>query len=315
MKKTLQEHFVRAALIAAAALGGCGQLKTADKELKAPPSGTIGVAELADRLGLLLRYESPYRATLTDRINSVMVFADPEGRAYVNGVPVGPAGGIVAAGSRLFVPAGLEKKIRPALRHPKLIKAPPRPLPPPPAPRVQLGPVVIDPGHGGKDPGAPGCNGLWEKDVVLHVGLVAANILRKRGVDVRMTRSDDRFIELNDRAALADRVAAKLFVSLHADAAPNRSARGFTIYAPAGRMEQAGALSSAMVRRLLASGLANRGVRPARFRVLVRTSCPAVLVEMGYLSNARDAALLGRREFQDWLAECVAAAILDHLTN
>ena len=130
-----------------------------------------------------------------------------------------------------------------------------------------------------------------------------------------MTRSDDRFIELNDRAELANSVGAKLFVSLHADAAPNRSARGFTVYAPSGRMEQAGALSSAMVRRLLATGLANRGVRPARFRVLVRTTCPAVLVEMGYLSNVRDARLLGRREFRDMLAECVAGGVLDYLTN
>lgn len=315
MKRTLQGCFTRTTLIVAVALGGCGQLKTAHKELKVPPSGTIGVAELADRLGLLLRYESPYRATLTDRINSVMVFADPEGRAYVNGRPVGPAGGIMAMGRRLFVPAGLEKEIRSALRRLELTKAPPRPRPPPVPARVQLGPVVIDPGHGGKDPGAPGCNGLWEKDVVLQVGLATADILRERGVDVRMTRSDDRFIELNARAAMAASVGAKLFVSLHADAAPNRSARGFTVYAPAGRMEQAGALSSAMVRRLLATGLANRGVRPARFRVLVRTACPAVLVEMGYLSNAQDARLLGRPEFRDWLAECVAAAVLDYLTN
>ena len=316
MKKTLQECFTRAAMIVAVALGGCQHLKTADKELEVPPSGTIGVAELADRLGLLLRYESPYRATLTDRINSVMVFADPEGRAYVNGRPVGPAGGLVAMGRRLFVPAGLEKEIRSSLRRLKVTKAPPRRARPTATrPRVQLGPVVIDPGHGGKDPGAPGCNGLWEKDVVLQVALATADILRQRGVDVRMTRSDDRFIELNDRAELAASVGAKLFVSLHADAAPNRSARGFTVYVPAGRMEQADALSSAMVRRLLATGLANRGVRPARFRVLVRTTCPAVLVEMGYLSNARDARLLGRREFRDWLAECVAAAVLDYLTN
>lgn len=91
--------------------------------------------------------------------------------------------------------------------------------------------IVVDPGHGGKDPGAVGANGTMEKDVVLSIGLKLAEKLRKQlGLDVIMTRSSDVFIPLEERTAIANKVNADLFVSVHANASLNRSAVGMETY-------------------------------------------------------------------------------------
>ncbi|RII27975.1 MAG: N-acetylmuramoyl-L-alanine amidase [Geobacter sp.] len=91
--------------------------------------------------------------------------------------------------------------------------------------------IVVDPGHGGHDPGALGAGGTKEKDVVLQIGLKLARLLRDDlGVDVVMTRSTDEFIELQERTAIANKVGADLFVSIHANAALNRNVSGIETY-------------------------------------------------------------------------------------
>ncbi len=91
--------------------------------------------------------------------------------------------------------------------------------------------VVVDPGHGGHDPGAVGQNGLQEKDVVLAIGLRLKELFKEElGLDVVMTRSTDVFIPLEERTAIANKVNADLFLSVHANAAPNRSAAGIETY-------------------------------------------------------------------------------------
>jgi len=91
--------------------------------------------------------------------------------------------------------------------------------------------IVVDPGHGGHDPGAVGPSGLQEKDVVLAIGLKLRDLLRDElGLDVVMTRSSDVFIPLEERTAIANKVNADLFLSVHANAAPNRSASGIETY-------------------------------------------------------------------------------------
>jgi len=91
--------------------------------------------------------------------------------------------------------------------------------------------VVIDPGHGGVDPGAIGAGGTREKDIVLSVGLALRDALRARGnYRIVMTRDGDRFVRLGDRVRIARRANADLFVSLHADAAAGRTARGAGVY-------------------------------------------------------------------------------------
>jgi len=90
--------------------------------------------------------------------------------------------------------------------------------------------IVIDPGHGGKDPGAIGRNGLKEKDVVLDIGRRLKKLLEQQGHRVIMTRNDDTFIPLSDRTQLANSREADLFVSIHANANPKRSTKGMQIY-------------------------------------------------------------------------------------
>lgn len=91
--------------------------------------------------------------------------------------------------------------------------------------------IVVDPGHGGKDPGAVGLSGLQEKDVVLSIGLLVAKKLKdEMGIDVVMTRSTDVFIELQERTAIANQVGADLFLSVHVNAALNRKASGIETY-------------------------------------------------------------------------------------
>lgn len=91
--------------------------------------------------------------------------------------------------------------------------------------------IVVDPGHGGKDPGAVGLNGLQEKDVVLAIGRMVARKLKEEvGIDAVMTRETDVFIELQERTAIANKIGADLFISIHANASLNRRANGIETY-------------------------------------------------------------------------------------
>jgi N-acetylmuramoyl-L-alanine amidase len=97
----------------------------------------------------------------------------------------------------------------------------------PRAPRL----LMIDPGHGGRDPGAIGVSGTHEKDVTLDIGRRMAEALSARpGLTVRLTRDDDTFLPLEERVKLARDAEADLFISVHADSAPNPSARGLSVY-------------------------------------------------------------------------------------
>jgi N-acetylmuramoyl-L-alanine amidase len=194
--------------------------------------------------------------------------------------------------------------------------------------------VVIDPGHGGRDGGAPGAGGtMREKDVTLLIARELRQSLARRGrVRIALTRDSDATLTLDDRAAIARRLGASLFVSIHADSAPNPGARGATVYSLsevasdadaamlAARQNGEGAVASApdASLRALLSDLAARDemdasadfalrilrearggvlLRPephrfAAFRVLRRSGAPAVLFEAGYMSNAADEAML-----------------------
>ena len=104
-----------------------------------------------------------------------------------------------------------------------------RPQKRPPISKIRR--IVVDPGHGGHDPGAVGPSGLQEKDVVLAIGLKLRELLRDElGLDVVMTRSTDVFIPLEERTAIANKVNADLFLSVHANAAANRNASGIETY-------------------------------------------------------------------------------------
>ena len=283
------------------------------------PEDTVSVHRLAGRLGLQVIRTTDTYVILRNRANTVLVFFDPGGRAFVNGQAVGPVGGMVRSEGILFVPSGVEGDVRAALRPvveedppPFPPPAPPPPAPPPPTKTYR---VVIDPGHGGRDPGAISCLGFHEKTINLAVARQVVDRLRQPAVGVSLTRDQDVFVELDDRASIANRMGAHLFVSIHADSCQNPSARGFTVYVSRNPTRRSRAAARAIARALAGTGMASRGVREANFRVLVGTRCPAVLVELGYLSNTQDAALLARPSFRRQLAYAIAKGACEFLAG
>ena len=230
-------------------------------------------------------------------------------------------------------------------------------LPPAASDRIYASPqargrpiVVIDAGHGGRDPGARSVSGeAAEKDLTLALARELRDDLVRRGrVRVAMTRDDDRYLTLEDRAAVARRLNAAMFISLHMDSAPNPLARGASVYslsdvasdAEAARfaaLENAGvdvrdsggsveailsdlamrtqmSASADLAVRLVGKSAGRFELRPnphrfAAFHVLRRAATPAVLFEAGYISNADDELLLRSPEHRAQVALALAQAV------
>jgi len=232
----------------------------------------------------------------------------------------------------------------------------PTPTPAPLRPVESLhGPsVVIDPGHGGDDIGAESPDGIKEKDIVLSIALKLRKYLESRGVTVRLTRQGDEQRALTDRTALANRLEAKVFVSLHANSSTVASVRGGETYYmsldqsatddvakatadlenqadnnPPERsaldmilwdLAQSEVLNESAQLALRVQGhlnahlaLRDRGVKQAPFVVLTGATMPAVLVEVGFLSNPAEARRLADPLHQQGIAEAIGLGILDYI--
>ncbi len=173
--------------------------------------------------------------------------------------------------------------------------------------------VAIDPGHGGKDPGAIGATGLVEKDVVLDVGLRLRDVLRRQSVRTVMTREADVFVDLADRVPIALRGGATVFVSVHANASTRGVIRGVeTYYLKPNSLQLATWIQEEMGRSL---GIPDRGIRTANFKVLRDSPIPAVLVEVGYLTNLEDEALLRTPAFRQKVAEAIARGVVRFISQ
>lgn len=174
--------------------------------------------------------------------------------------------------------------------------------------------IVIDPGHGGNDPGAIGIGGLREVDVVLPISRQVTQILEQNGVQVVMTREYDREVDLEPRTQLANRVNADLFISIHANAIDmtRPDVNGIETYYFHSR---SGNLLGQYIHNsiLQMTGAPNRGVREARFYVLRHTKMPAVLVEVGFVTGAQDAPKLADPGYQSLMAEAIARGILQYM--
>ena len=179
--------------------------------------------------------------------------------------------------------------------------------------------VVIDPGHGGPDPGAVGIAGLRETDVVLDVSLQLARLLQSRGVEVLLTRTSEVDVDLPPRVALANSSGADLFLSVHANALsmarPDVNGIESFYFEPAGN--RARSLAAAVQQQMLAisPGSPDRGVRTARFFVIRRTVMPSTLVEMGFVTGSLDAPRLMDANFRRQMAVALATGVLTYLQN
>ena len=194
--------------------------------------------------------------------------------------------------------------------------------------------VVIDAGHGGKDPGTSSRTGYLEKDLVLDVALRTRAHLAAAGIRVILTRDGDRFWELEDRPYLAARGGGDVFVSLHLNAAASRTVQGVETFVTAAENHPptAGAgigkfpavpnnqfnhsnhvLGNQLQRALVGVTRAeDRGLKHARFVVLRNSAMPAALIECGFLSNAQEAQKLATPSYRESVALGVAQGILNY---
>ena len=178
--------------------------------------------------------------------------------------------------------------------------------------------IVIDPGHGGKDPGAIG-NGLREADVNLSVGKRTADKLEKMGYEVHMTRTEDKYLALNERTEIAYSLSPGAFVSLHMNSYTNSNAEGTETYSS----DEAKSLTStekvdsdklaSFIQSRLVEALEtkDRGTKHSKFYVIDKNYTRSVLIEMGYISNPDDAAIFKSADGQDQTATAIAQGIND----
>ncbi len=214
----------------------------------------------------------------------------------------------------------------PPLRPPLL---PPRPKPMPPStpgtgadadielPGVTQGRyvVVLDPGHGGPDPGAIGIGNLVEKEIVLEMSSQIAALLEQQGVRVVMTRSGDMDLDLQPRVDIAERARASVFVSMHANALSmsRPDINGFEIFFAQGStsgQELAKTVHDSVIPTM---DMRTRGVKSARFYVIRRTSMPSTLIETGFLTGADDAPKMADPTFRQRMSRAIARGVLRYL--
>jgi len=171
--------------------------------------------------------------------------------------------------------------------------------------------VVIDPGHGGPDPGAVG-NGLKETEIVLDISRQVTAFLEAQGVQVIMTRNGEYDLDLQPRVDIAERANATAFVSIHANAISmaRPDVNGVeTYYYSSGK----GLAQSIHESVLQSVDIGDRQLRSARFYVLRRTSMPAALVETGFITGAEDKFKLADPAFRTQMAKAIARGILRYL--
>jgi N-acetylmuramoyl-L-alanine amidase len=219
--------------------------------------------------------------------------------------------------------------------------------------------VVLDPGHGGNDPGAVG-NGLKEKDINLAVGLKMEKVLKAKGFDVKMTRKTDVYLKLQERTDIANKAKGDMFVSIHVNSLPpGQNSTGFEIYLMAlptdkdalalakienreyledkagngaasdrrtevllkilGDMQQNNKISESTIAAEVLFKAGNNGKLPmkrvaqAPFFVLRGATMPAVLLEMGFITNTRESKLLAHPGYQQRIADAMADGIYNYL--
>ncbi|MFA1822115.1 N-acetylmuramoyl-L-alanine amidase [Virgibacillus oceani] len=169
--------------------------------------------------------------------------------------------------------------------------------------------IVIDPGHGGKDPGAV-AGDLYEKDLVTQTADKVEQKLRDEGATVILTRSGDNFVSLDDRVRISQDYNTHAFVSLHYDNFPVIPINGVSTYFNSSADRE---LADAM-QPSLSSNLAlhNRGVMQGDYRVLRHNPAPSVILELGFMSNPNDLAVVQTEDYHNSVAEAVADGLKNY---
>lgn len=219
---------------------------------------------------------------------------------------------------------------------------------------LRINKIIIDPGHGGKDPGATGVNDLKEKDIVLKVAkLLARKLSKEMGSEVILTRKRDVYLRLEERTAIANTNEGDLFISIHANTAPNKKAHGVETYYLSmasskeemrvaamenqdssknisdlqqilkimqdSKIEESARLAQ-FVQKSMIDGLTkkyseigNHGVKKAPFIVLIGAQMPAILTEIAFMSNQNDAARLKSDTYLNDVADQISEGVKQYM--
>lgn len=265
-----------------------------------------------------MQYSTSTQNTILSSKYSRLTFITDKKHCYINGIKVALLFPTIKHKSyRCISSTDFLKTIDPIMRHWALRKYKPKT-------------IVIDPGHGGKDNGASGKK-IHEKNITLSLARKVASLLNHIGYKVYLTRNSDIFVDLKKRPALARQVKADMFISIHANKTGNKSVSGVESFSmtpagttstysrkPSSKSYQGNkndanniALSYWIQRYLINKTKAvDRGIKHARFAVIKESPCPAVLVEVGFLSNAKEERLLGTNDYQWKVARGIVQGIL-----
>lgn len=199
--------------------------------------------------------------------------------------------------------------------------------------------VIIDCGHGGKEPGAIGCNGIAEKDITLAVGLQLEQLLKEKQLSTYLTRSTDATLPLDVRTAFINTKRPDLYISIHANSSVNKSVKGLETFCLSQNLfsplcdtdstvsaylkelyTQSNRLGNKIHQHLLVyvnkqeHQLSDRKVRHSVPQLLLGTNTPGALIEIGYLSHVDEAAQLSTKTYQHKIAQGICSGIMAYLT-
>ncbi|MFC1496945.1 N-acetylmuramoyl-L-alanine amidase [Verrucomicrobiota bacterium] len=204
------------------------------------------------------------------------------------------------------------------------------------ASRPDISTIVIDPGHGGNDPGAIGHRKVYEKKVTLDIAKRISKKLNSSGLNVKLTRTNDSALSRAERVTRTKRWRGNLFISIHINWASNKDASGMETYILPGygfpstsghpyngkpcsgnKYDAANMALAYYVHKgmLVHSKADDRGIKRARFDVLKNASCPAILVECGFVSNQKEEAKLIDGKYRDSIAEGITQGILTYVSK
>ncbi|MDW7667300.1 MAG: N-acetylmuramoyl-L-alanine amidase [Bacillota bacterium] len=179
--------------------------------------------------------------------------------------------------------------------------------------------IVLNPGHGGKDPGAISATGKQEKDINLTVAFMVRNILNELGAEVIMTRDKDVYVNRVERAKMADRLGADIMFSIHHNSLNNSNYFGMSTYYDT-KGNKNGKESSKLAESVYDSvvginSIYRDGIYDRNFEVLRTTNVPAALIEIGFMSNSWEEENIHNHSFQQEVSRQIAFGILDYFRS
>jgi len=309
-------HFVYPERLAIDIPGGVFLTRRHDLEVDSEAVRNVVISQFhllpnLTRIIINLKHATWSFASVRDGGRTLVVSFGDAGRSVAQAAPAQPQSSQASPGP---ASPGATSPGTPQPAQVKPAQVPPAPpasdmTPSPARPRPSGGTpvVIIDPGHGGDDPGAIGPSGLHEADVALAIGRMVGETLVHQGLQVQFTRTSDITVPLEDRPDIAKRFGGAVFVSIHANASQSPDVAGTETYYKTADSQNLAALVQSEV--VAALGEPDRGVRTADFYVIVNAGIPSVLVETAFITNPKEERLLRDALVQRRIAEAIARGI------